>query len=147
MVLLEPFENKLFKPKETSPRQEELAGKAARGTRPRQEELAGKADQSISKNLPRRATRPGRTLRATSSRTRQDNGRGKALAAAGNHSVAALQLTHLRVAPGPFLAYVARGCAARGTLWHAALTRSPSWQAVAPPMVPFLHRLGDVDRH
>src|SRR3954467_9905353 len=100
--------------------------------RPRQEELAGKANQGISKNLQRRATRPGRTRRATSSRTRQDNGRGKALAAESNHFVPALRLPHLRVAPGPFQAYVAGGCAARGTLWHAALTRSQSWQAVAP---------------
>src|SRR4051812_23794738 len=78
---------------------------------------------------------------------RQDNGRGKALATAGSHSVPALQLTHLRVAPGPFPAYVAGGCAARGTLWHARLTGSPSWRAITPLTVPFLHRLGDVDGH
>ena len=51
--------------KETRPRQEELAGKANQGkalkeTRPRQEELAGKATQGISRNLPRRAARPGK---------------------------------------------------------------------------------------
>ena len=51
--------------KETIPRQEELAGKANQGkalkeTRPRQEELAGKATQGISRNLPRRASRPGK---------------------------------------------------------------------------------------
>ena len=51
--------------KETRPRQEELAGKANQGkalkeTRPRQEELAGKATQGISRNLPRRASRPGK---------------------------------------------------------------------------------------
>ena len=63
--------------KETRPRQEELAGKPVKNevikprrqgpgrrsfpgrTRPRQEELAEKANQGISRNLPRRATRPG----------------------------------------------------------------------------------------
>src|SRR3954468_7322340 len=133
--------------KETRPRQEELAWKATQGTRPRQEELAGKANQGISRNLPRRATRPGKARRATSFRTRQDNDRGKALAAASNHSVPTLQRIHQRVALGPFQAYVARGCAARGTLWQAALTRSPSWRAVASLTIPFLHCLGDVDRH
>ena len=33
----------------------------AKETRPRQEELARKANQGISRNLPRRATRPGKT--------------------------------------------------------------------------------------
>ena len=45
---------------------------------------------------------------------RQDNDRGKALAAASHHSVAALQHIHQRVALGPFQAYVAGGCAASG---------------------------------
>ena len=34
----------------------------AKETRPRQEELAGKANQGISRNLPRRAMRPGEAL-------------------------------------------------------------------------------------
>ena len=51
--------------KETRPWQEELAGKANQGkalkeTRPQQEELARKATQGISRNLPRRASRPGK---------------------------------------------------------------------------------------
>ena len=65
MVPLEPFKDKVSKPKETRPRQEELAGKANQGkalkeTRPQQEELAEKANQGISRNLPRRAARPGK---------------------------------------------------------------------------------------
>src|SRR3954469_22142847 len=71
----EPFKNKVFKPrhkapargacreghpKEARPRQEELAGKAVRNTRPRQEELAGKANQGTTRDLLRRATRPGK---------------------------------------------------------------------------------------
>ena len=43
------------------PRQEELAEKANKGiSRPRQEELAEKANQGTSRNLPWRATRPGK---------------------------------------------------------------------------------------
>ena len=49
--------------------------------------------------------------------------RGKALATASHHSVPALQHIHQHVALGPFQAYVAEGCAARGTRWRAALTR------------------------
>ena len=98
----------------------------AKETRPRQEELAGKANQGISRNLPRRAARPGKTRRAMSFRARQDNDRGKALAAASHHSVPALQHIHQRVALGPFQAYVAGGCAASGARWQAALTRLPS---------------------
>src|SRR6187399_2383479 len=57
--------------KKTRPRREELSGKATQGTRPRREELAGKANQGISRNLPRRATRPDKARRAAGSRTRQ----------------------------------------------------------------------------
>ena len=65
MVPLEPFKNKVSNQDTTRPRQEELAGKANQGkalkeTRPRKEELAGKATQGISRNLPRRASRPGK---------------------------------------------------------------------------------------
>ena len=66
-------------------------------------ELAGKANQGISRNLPRRVAHPGKARRATSFRARQDNGRGKALAAAGGHSVPMLQRIHQRVALGAFL--------------------------------------------
>ena len=109
----------------------------AKETRPRQEELAGKANQGISRNLSRRATRPGEARRATGFWTRQDNDRGKALAAANYHSIPALQHIHQRVALGPFQARVARGCAASGARWQATLTRLPLWQAVASLTVPF----------
>ena len=61
----------------------------------------------------------------------------KALAAANYHSVPALQHIHQCVALGPFQARVARGCAASGARWQAALTRLPSWRAVASLTVPF----------
>ena len=115
--------------KKTRPRQEELAGKTNQGLvsdklpDARQEELAGEANRGISRNLPRHAARPGKTRRATSFRARQDNDRGKAPAAAGYHSVPALQHIHQRVALGPFQARVARGCAASGARWQATLTR------------------------
>ena len=38
---------------------------------------------------------------------------------------------------GPLRACVAGGCAASGVQWHAKLTRSPSWRAVAPLMILF----------
>ena len=62
---------------------------------------------------------------------------GKALAATSHHSAPALQHIHQRVALGPFQAYVAGGGVARGARWQAALTRLPSWQAVASLAVPF----------
>src|SRR3954470_16716311 len=91
MVPFGPSKNKVFKPrhkapaggacreghlKRARPRQEELAGTAARSTRPRQEELAGKADQGTTRDLLRRATRPARTGE------RQAPGRDKASTAA-----------------------------------------------------------------
>ncbi len=79
----------------------------AKETRPRQEELAGRANQSISRNLPRHTTRPGKARQATSFQTRQGTDRGKALAAASYHSVPALQHIYQRVALGPFQARVA----------------------------------------
>src|SRR3954462_5792223 len=110
-------------PKRERPRQEELSGTAARSTRPRQEELAGKADQGTTRDLLRRATRPSKDRRATSSRARQGINRGKALAAASHHPAPALQLIHPRVALGPFQAYVARGCAARSMRWQSNADR------------------------
>ena len=73
--------------------------------------------------------------------------RGKALAAASYYYVPTLQRIHQRVALGPFQARVARGCAASGARWQAALTRSPSWRAVAPLTVPLCTVLGDIDGH
>ena len=129
MVPLEPFKNKVFK------------------TRTRQEELAGKANQGISRTLPRRATRPGKARWATSFRARQGNGRGKALAAAGNHSVPALQHIHQRVALGAFPG--ARGerlcsqrCAVASGAYKIAIVASGG-----APDGPFLHCLGDADGH
>ena len=69
---------------------------------------------------------------ATRQRPRQGACRGKLPL-----FVPALQQIHQRVALGPFQAYVAGGCAARGARWQAALTRSPSWRAVASLTVPF----------
>src|SRR3954468_19035847 len=111
MVPFGPSKNKVFRPrhkapargacreghpKEARPRQEELAGRAARSTRPRQEELAGKANQGTCRGTPRVPARPGerqapgpdKTRRETSSRTRQDINRGKALAATSYYSAA-----------------------------------------------------------
>ena len=68
---------------------------------------------------------------ATRQRPRQGACRGS------HHSVSTLQHIHQRVALGPFQAYVAGGCAASGARWQAALTRLPSWQAVASLTVPF----------
>ena len=119
----------------------------AKETRPRQEELAGKANQGISRNLPRRATRPGKARRATSFRTRQDSTRGKTLAAPNYHSVPALQHIHQRVALGPFQACVARGCAASGARWQATLTKIAIVASGGVPDGPFLHYLGDADWH
>ena len=73
---------------------------------------------------------------------RQDNDRGKALAAASYHSVPALQHIHQRVALGPFQARMAGGCAASGARWQVALTRLPSWQAVASLTGPFFALFG-----
>ena len=116
------------------PRQEDLAGKRQD---PGKRSLPGRPLKAYQESLPRRALRPDKIRRATSFRTRQDNDRSKALAAANYHSVPALQHIHQRVALGPFQARVARGCAASGARWQAALTRLPSWQAVAPLTVPF----------
>ena len=129
MVPLEPFKNKVFK------------------TRPREEELAGKANQGIPRNLPRRATRPGKAWRATSFRARQDHDRGKALAAASGHSVPMLQRIHQRVTLGAFPG--ARGgrlCSQR----CAVACEADKIAIVANggvPDGPFLHCLGDTDGH
>src|SRR4051812_10978456 len=141
MVPLEPFKNKVFKPRRQVPGKRSLPGRPLEAQDPGKRSLPGRptrASQRTCRDAPRVPAGPGE---------RQAPGRGKTTAAASNHSVPALQLTHLRVALGPFQAYVAGGCAARGTLWHAAPTRSPSWQEEAPLTVPFLHCLGDVDRH
>src|SRR3954465_14914407 len=103
MVPFGPSKNKVFKPRHKAPargacregrpkgarpRQEELAGTAARSTRPRQEELAGKANQGTARDLLRRATRPGKARGATSPGTRKDIARGKALATTSYYSAA-----------------------------------------------------------
>ena len=125
-------------------------------TRPRQEELAGKDNQGISRNLPRRATRPGKATRPRQEELagktnqgisrpseRQASGPDKATAAARRlpRQVATLcprssASTNVSLW-GPFQARVAEGCAACGARWHAELTRSPSWRAVASLTVHF----------
>ena len=108
MVPLEPFKNKVFRPR---PRQEELAGKANQGiSRPGERQASGRdKTTTASRRLPWQVT----TLYPRSS-------------------------TSTNVSPwGPFQARVARGCAASGARWHAKLTRLPSWRAVAPLTVPF----------
>ena len=50
-------------PYSSTPRAIQEQSIQAKETRPRQEELAGKANQGIPKNLPRRATRPGKATR------------------------------------------------------------------------------------
>ena len=128
----------------------------AQETRPRQEELAGKANQGIPRNLPRRATRPGKATRPRQEELagktnqgisrpgeRQASGHDKTTTAARRLPRQATTLyprssTSTNVSPwGPFQARVARGCAASGARWHATLTRSPSWRAVASLTVPF----------
>ena len=125
----------------------------AKETRPRQEELAGKANQGIPRNLPRRATRPGKATRPRQEELagktnqgisgpgeRQASGRDKTTTAARRLPRQATTLcphssTSVNVSLwGPFQARVAGGCAASGARWHARL---PSWQAVAPLMAPF----------
>ena len=134
--------------------------------RPRQEELAGKANQGIPRNLPRRATRPGKATRPRQEEfagktnqgisrpgERQASGPDKTTAAARRLPRQAATLyprssTSTNVSLwGPFQARVAEGCAASGARWHAELTRVPSWRAVASLTVPFLHCLGDTDGH
>src|SRR4051812_9826668 len=147
MVPFEPFKNKVFKPRRQVPGKRSLPGRPLKAQDPGKRSLPGrptKASQETCRDAPRVPARPGE---------RQAPGRDKTttaarhFAAASNHSVPVLQHTHLHVALGPFQAYMAGGCAARGTLWQAALTRSPSWREVASLTVPFLHCLGGVDRH
>ena len=88
MVPFEPFKNKVFK---SRPRQEELAGKANQG--PGKRSLPGRPLKTYQESLLQRAMRPGKIRRATSFRTRQDDGRGKELAAGNPHFVPALQHT------------------------------------------------------
>ena len=115
-------------------------------TRPRQEELAGKANQGISGNLPRRATRPGKARRATSSRARQDNNRGKALAVARHHCARAP--AHPPTCRSGTLPGVrggrlcSQGCAVASGADKIAIVASGG-----VPDGPFLHYLGDVDGH
>ena len=73
-----PFKNKVFKMKRQDP------GKRS---------LPGRPLKTYQESLTRRALRPGKIRRATSFRTRQDDGRGKELAAGNPHFVPALQHT------------------------------------------------------
>ena len=129
---MEPFKNKIFKPRRQDPGKRSLPGRPT------------KASQGTCRDAPRVLARPDE---------RQASGRDKTTTAARRlprqsyHPVPALQHIHQRVALGPFQARVAGGCAASGARWQAALTRLPSWQAVASLTVPFLHYLGDVDGH
>ena len=72
------------------PRQEELAGKRLD---PGKRSLSGRPLKTYQESLPRRALHPGKIRRATSFRTRQDDGRGKEFAAGNPHFVPALQHT------------------------------------------------------
>src|SRR4051812_44005516 len=78
---------------------------------------------------------------------RQDNNRGKALAAASYHPVPALQFTYQRVALGLFQAHVAGGCAARGVRWRAGADKIAIMANGGAPNGLFLHCLGDTDGH
>ena len=143
MAPLEPFKNKVFKLRQQGPGKRSLPGR----TRPWQEELVGKANQGISRNLPRRATRPGKAWRGTSFRARQDNGRGKALAAAGGHSVPALQRIHQRVALRGFSGthggrLCSQGCAVACNADKIAIVAGGGTLNG-----PFLHCLGDANGH
>ena len=103
-----------------------------------------KASQGTCRGAPRVPARPGE---------RQASGRDKTTAAARRLPWQATTLyprfsTSTNVSLwGPFQVRVAGGCAASGARWHAKLTRLPSWRAVAPLTVLFLHCLGDTDGH
>ena len=152
MVPLEPFKNKVFKPRRQGPGKRSLPGrpiKAAQGTchdaprtparrqGPGKRSLPGrptKASQGTCHDTPRVPARPGE---------RQASGRGKTTTVARRLPRQAATLyprssTSTNVSPwGPFQARVARGCVASGVRWHAKLTRLPSWRVVAPLTVPF----------
>src|SRR3954466_6217130 len=142
----------------TRPRQEELAGKATRrkqgpGKRslpgrpfkaqdPGKRSLPGrptKAFQETCRDAPRVPARPGE---------RQAPGRDKTSTAArrlprqATTPRPALQLIHQRVALGPFQAYVARGCAARGMQWRSNADKIAIVANGGAPDGHFLHCLG-----
>ena len=142
MVPLEPFKNKVSKPRRQDPGKRSLLGRPTKARRLRRQDpgkrsLPGrptKASQGTCHDAPHVPARPGE---------RQAPGCDKTTTAARRlprqsyHSVPALQYIHQRVALGPFQAYMAGGCASRGARCQAALTRSPSWRAVASLTVPF----------
>src|SRR6187399_2512341 len=64
---------------------------------PGKRSLPGRPEDCISKDMPRRTLRPGRTRGVTSFRARQDQDPGKVLAGGSLHCVPALQLIGPRV--------------------------------------------------
>ena len=122
VVPLEPFKNKVFKPRRQGPGKRRLPGRPT------------EASQGTCRDAPRVPARPNE---------RQASGCDKTTTAARHLQRQAATLcprssASTNVSPWrPFQARVAEGCAASGARWHATLTRSPSWRTVAPLTVLF----------
>ena len=140
-VPLEPSKNKVYKLRRQDPGKRSLPGrpiKAHQGTcrdaplrsgkaaRPRQEELAGKTNQGTSKPGERQASGPDKIAAAARHLPWQAATLRPRSSASTNVSLW-----------GPPRARVAGGCAASSAQRHAKLTRSPSWQTMAPLTVLF----------
>src|SRR4051812_44283398 len=147
MVPFEPFKNKVFKPRRQVPGKRSLPGRPLKAQDPDKRSLPGrptKAFQGTCRDAPRVLARPGE---------RQAPGRDKTTTAArrlprqATTPQPALQLTHQRVALGPFQAYVAGGCAARGMRWQAGADKIAIVANGGVLDGPFSHCLGDADGH
>ena len=129
---LEPFKNKVSKPRRQGPGKRSLLGRPT------------KAFQGTCRDTPRVPTRPD---------GRQASGRDKTTTAARRLPRQATSLylhfsASVDVSPGDRSRRAWREAVQpSGVRWQATLTRTPAWRTVAPLTVTFLHYLGEADGH
>src|SRR3954470_1629520 len=147
VVPLEPFENKVFKPRRQGPGKRSLPGRPLEAQDPGKRSLPGRPTKAFQGNCRDARRVPARPGERQAPRRDKTSTAARRLPRQATTPQPTLQLIHQRVALGPFQTYVARGCAARGMRWQSNADKIAIVANGGAPDGPFLHCLGDADGH